>query len=67
MDLRELYPEYTERELQAAEANLKRYAALLLRMYERLSSDPIEYARWKALTPPRSRSTFKKPPSDTAQ
>ena len=37
--IEELYPDFDEDELRRAEENLKQYAALLLRMYERMKAD----------------------------
>jgi hypothetical protein len=35
----DLYPEFTKQELDEAEANLRRYLAVLLRMSDRLASE----------------------------
>lgn len=37
--IRDLYPEMSEAELAEAEANLQRYAAVIVRMYERLKAE----------------------------
>ena len=41
---------YAEEEYVRLDAWYTRYAALILRMYERISSDPEAYARFLALT-----------------
>ena len=38
--IRDLYPNFEERELTEAEDNLDRYLALALRIFERVESDP---------------------------
>lgn len=38
-ELRELYPELSEDELEEAEENLKRYARILAKMYLRLAGE----------------------------
>jgi hypothetical protein len=48
--IRDLYPDFSEKELAAAEDNLERYLALVLRIYERVQTDPESYARFRALT-----------------
>jgi len=35
----DLYPDFTKEELEEAEANLRRYLAVLLRMSERLANE----------------------------
>ena len=37
--IRDLYPHMTEEELAVAEANLKRYVAVIVRIYDRLHSE----------------------------
>jgi len=37
--MRDLYPHMSEAELAVAEANLKRYVALIVRIYDRLKSE----------------------------
>jgi len=56
--IEDLYPDFTPEQLEIAEENLTRYAELVLRIYERLRSDPEEYARFKALTDLQSRDTI---------
>ena len=46
-NLRDLYPGLTETELQGAEENLEAYLELLLRIYERIESDPAAYVELK--------------------
>ena len=38
--VRDLYPGLSERELTEAEANLERYLALVLRIFERMEANP---------------------------
>lgn len=61
--LRALYPELTEEQLHEADENVKNYLDLILRIYERVQSDPDSYTRFRNLTreagtlpctPPRS-------------
>lgn len=61
--IRDLYPSLNEEQLREAEENLGRYLELVLRIYERISSDPASYAQFQTLTakngtlsctPPRS-------------
>jgi hypothetical protein len=37
--IRDLYPHMTDAELAAAEANLKRYVTVIVRIYERLKAE----------------------------
>jgi hypothetical protein len=37
--IRDLYPHMSEEDLAAAEANLKRYVAVVVRIYERLKAE----------------------------
>jgi hypothetical protein len=37
--IRDLYPHMTEEELDVAEANLKRYVAVIVRIYDRLRAE----------------------------
>ncbi len=46
----QLYPNLAEGELGRLDAWCAGYAALILRLYERISSDPEAYARFLALT-----------------
>jgi hypothetical protein len=50
LTIRILYPNLTEVELQQADDNLEQYLLLVLRVYERLTSDPERYAHLRALT-----------------
>jgi hypothetical protein len=56
-----LFPGLTEEQYVALDAWYTRYAALIFRMYERITSDPEAYARFLALTsrPPRPTMTGK--------
>lgn len=48
--IKDLYPHLNDEELKEAEDNLDRYVELVLRIYERVESDPNAYAQFKALT-----------------
>lgn len=48
--VRELYPTLSNTEIEAAEENLERYIELVLRIYERIRSEPESYAQFKELT-----------------
>ena len=52
-ELRKLYPNLSDEELLEAEENLKGYLEVVLRIYERIRSDPEEYARFKKLVAER--------------
>ena len=39
----DLYPEYSKEELIEAEANLRRFAAILLRVYERTKAEGVAW------------------------
>ena len=39
VNLRDLYPAFSDQELEEAEANLRRYLAVLIRMAERFASE----------------------------
>jgi hypothetical protein len=39
ISLRELYPQWTEAEIEIAESNLRRYIAVMVRIYERVRSE----------------------------
>lgn len=39
INISDLYPEFSKQELEEAEANLRRYLAVLLRMSERLADE----------------------------
>jgi hypothetical protein len=43
--IRDLYPQMTEEELAVAEANLRRYVALIVRIYDRLQSEGKSWPR----------------------
>lgn len=45
-----LYPSLREDQLIEAEENLRDYLSLTLRIYERVSSDPMQFEKLKALT-----------------
>ncbi len=48
--LKKLFPNLSEEEYANLDAWYARYAALILRMYERITSDPETHARFLALT-----------------
>ena len=47
--LRKLFPHWTEEQLQLAEERLERYLEISYRIYQRIISDPAEYARFQKL------------------
>ena len=49
--IRDLYPDYTEEQLQEAEENLERYIELVLRIYERRESEKSKGADFESSTP----------------
>jgi hypothetical protein len=63
--IRRLYPHLKEQQAREAEDNLEQYLLLVLRIYDRLISDPETYTQFRALTartgtlgctPPRSKA-----------
>jgi len=56
--LKQLFPDLTETEYAALDAWYAGYAALILRMYERITGDPEAYARFLALTSRPSRPSM---------
>ena len=56
--LRTLYPGLTDAEYASLDAWYAGYAALILRMYERITNDPAAYDRFLALTSELSRPTM---------
>lgn len=56
---RKLYPELSERELEVAKENFRRYMELALRIYEAIRADPERYTQFKALTAARHEATLK--------
>jgi hypothetical protein len=56
--LKKMYPGLTEAEYTSLDAWYAGYAALILRMYERITSDPAAYDRFLALTSPLPRPTM---------
>jgi len=59
--VRDLYPSLSDDQAKEAEENLERYLELLLRIYERLQSDPDAYARFRTLTHPEKYHTIDPP------
>lgn len=57
-NLRKLFPGITAKELEGLDAWYTGYAALILRMYERITNDPVAYARFLALTDRPSRPSM---------
>jgi len=56
--LKNFYPRLTEEEYERLDAWYTGYAALILRMYERITNDPEAYARFLALTDESSRPSM---------
>jgi hypothetical protein len=56
--LRKRYPDLTEEEYVRLDAWYTGYAALIYRMYERISNDPEAWARFLALTSQTYRPTM---------
>lgn len=56
--LRKLFPDLAEEQYTNLDAWYTSYAALILRMYERITGDPEEYARFLALTNRPSRPSM---------
>jgi len=56
--LKTLYPGLSDAEYGALDAWYAGYAAIILRMYERITNDPAAYARFLALTSPLPRPTM---------
>ena len=56
--LKTLFPDLTEAEYASLDAWYAGYAALILRMYERITNDPAAYDRFLALTSPPPRPTM---------
>ena len=48
--IRSLYPNLDAEQLREAEDNLEQYLLLVLRIYERIRSDPKSYAQFRLLT-----------------
>ncbi|MDA2938228.1 hypothetical protein MYX75_08210 [Acidobacteria bacterium AH-259-A15] len=47
-ELRKLYPELTDEELEEVQENLERYVELVLQIYERIELDPEDHAKLRA-------------------
>lgn len=58
MSLKRLYPGLDEQQYRRLDSWYARYAALLLRIHERLASDPEAHARFAALTSQSHRPTM---------
>jgi hypothetical protein len=56
--LKQLFPGLTEAEYASLDAWYAGYAALILRMYERITNDPAAYDRFLALTSQLPRPTM---------
>jgi hypothetical protein len=56
--LKRLFPDLTEAEYASLDAWYAGYAALILRMYERITNDPAAYAEFLALTNRPSRPSM---------
>ena len=48
--IRNLYPHFNEEQLKEAEESIELYIELVLRIYDRIRSDPPNYADFRALT-----------------
>lgn len=46
-ELEDLCPDFGPEELRLAEINLAKYLELTLRIFDRISEDPIEYAKFR--------------------
>lgn len=46
--LKELYPDFSDEKLAEVEARIDRHIGIVMGMYERISADPVEYARFRA-------------------
>ncbi|MEI6396762.1 MAG: hypothetical protein WCO48_01690 [Candidatus Taylorbacteria bacterium] len=49
--IRDLYPDYTEEQLQEAEDNIERYLVLVLRIYERRELEKSKGVDFESSTP----------------
>ena len=47
--INDLYPNLSEEKLQVAEENLNQYLEVVLRIYERILTDPEAYSKMKRL------------------
>jgi hypothetical protein len=56
--LKAMFPDLSEAEYAALDAWYGNYAALILRMYERITNDPAAYDRFLALTSELPRPTM---------
>lgn len=54
--IQDLYPNMDDAQQKEAEENLDQYLEVVLRIYERIKSDPKAYANFKALTESKERS-----------
>lgn len=62
-NFRDLFPELSEKELQEAEENLEAYLEVVLRIFERIESDPVAYAEFKkSLAEQKPKKRSKKEP-----
>jgi hypothetical protein len=57
--LSQLFPGFNEEQLKEAEENLERYLELVLRIYNRIRSDPAAHSEFRALTALRREATIK--------
>lgn len=51
--IKDLYPHLNDEQLKEAEQNLDEYLEIVLRIYDRILSDPKAYRRFKSLTAAR--------------
>jgi hypothetical protein len=54
ISIKDLYPNLSEEELRIAEENLDQYLEVVLRIYERILSDPEAYSKMERLLGERS-------------
>ena len=54
ISIKDLYPNLSEEELRTAEENLDQYLEVVLRIYERILSDPEAYSKMERLLGERS-------------
>lgn len=58
-NLRALFPEFADEKLRDAKERLDDYLAFVVRLYERIRTDPEAYARFKSLTAEQYRHSIK--------
>lgn len=58
MEIRDLYPNLSEKELEEAEETLTAYIEAVIHIYDRIRQDPEAYEQLKALTKDAENSTL---------